>query len=68
MQENRNKGPVKMIQRMKIAHSFLQSVSNLFYFIILSLPMQFYIWLFSKLTPKDGKIAVLSLRVIFDQP
>ena len=32
-------GPVKLIQRVKIAHSFLQSVSNQFHFIILSLPM-----------------------------
>ena len=37
--ERSNKGPVKLIQRVKIAHSFLQSVSNLFHFIILSLPM-----------------------------
>ena len=28
------KGPVKLIQQVKIAHSFLQSVSNLFHFII----------------------------------
>ena len=34
-----DKGPVKLIQKDKIAHSFLQSVSNLFHFIILSLPM-----------------------------
>ena len=33
------KGPVKLIQRVKIAHSFLRSVSNQFHFIILSLPM-----------------------------
>ena len=33
------KGPVKLIQWVKIAHSFLQSVSNLFHSIILSLPM-----------------------------
>ena len=32
-------GPVQLIQWVKIAHSFLQSVSNLFHFIILSLPM-----------------------------
>ena len=30
------KGHVKLIQQVKIAHSFLQSVSNLFHFIILS--------------------------------
>ena len=33
------KEPVKLIQRVKIAHSFLKSVSNLFHFTILSLPM-----------------------------
>ena len=33
------KGPVKLIKRVKIAHSFLQSVSNQFQVIILSLPM-----------------------------
>ena len=31
------KGLVKLMQRVKIAHSFLQSVSNLFHFIILTL-------------------------------
>ena len=34
-----DKGPVKLIQWVKIAHPFLQSVSNLFHCIILSLPM-----------------------------
>ena len=34
-----DKGPVKLIKRVKIAHSFLQSVSNQFQVIILSLPM-----------------------------
>ena len=34
-----NNGPVKLIQWVKIAHSFLQSVSNMFHFIISSLPM-----------------------------
>ena len=29
-----SKGPVKLIKWVKIAHSFLQSVSNLFHFII----------------------------------
>ena len=33
------KEPVKLIKRVKVAHSFLQSVSSLFHFIILSLPM-----------------------------
>ena len=33
------KEPVKLIKRVKIAHSFLQSVSNQFHVIILNLPM-----------------------------
>ena len=33
------KGPVKLIKRVKIAHSFLQSVSDKFYVIVLSLPI-----------------------------
>ena len=32
-------GPVKLIKQVKIAHSFLQSVSDQFHVIILSLPM-----------------------------
>ena len=34
-----SKGPVMLIQRVNIARSFLQSVLNLFHFIILNLPM-----------------------------
>ena len=34
-----HKGPVKLIKRVKIAHSFLQSVSDQFQVNILSLPM-----------------------------
>ena len=34
-----DKGPVKLIKRVKIAHSFLQSVSDQFHIIILSLSM-----------------------------
>ena len=34
-----DKGPVKLIKRVKIAHSFLQSVSDQFHVIILGLPM-----------------------------
>ena len=33
------KRPVKLIKRVKIAHSFLQSVSDQFHVIIFSLPM-----------------------------
>ena len=35
----RKKGSVKLINEVKIAHSFLQSVSNQFHLIILSLPI-----------------------------
>ena len=38
-QEMPVKGPVKLIKRVKIAHSFLQSVSDQFHVSILSLPM-----------------------------
>ena len=34
-----HKGLVKLIKRVKIGHSFLQSVSDQFHVIILSLPM-----------------------------
>ena len=34
-----SKGPVKLIKRVKIAHSFLQSESDQFHDIMLSLPM-----------------------------
>ena len=34
-----SKGPMKLMQWVKIAYSFLQPMSNLFHFIILSLPM-----------------------------
>ena len=34
-----HKGPVKLVEWVTIAHSFLQSVSDQFHIIILSLPM-----------------------------
>ena len=36
--ETLHEGPVKLIKQVKIAHSFLQSVSDQFHIIILSLP------------------------------
>ena len=53
---------------VKIAHSFLQSVSNLFYFIILNLPIYSYIWLlkiFSKLTSNNREIGLFNLESRF---
>ena len=58
--KKRHKGPVKLTRRVKIAHSFLQSVSDQFHIIILNLPMQYYKWLskkFSKPTSKNGEIS-----------
>ena len=54
-----DKGPVKLMHQVKIAHSFLQFVSNRFHVIILSLTMLFYISLsknFSKSTSKNEEI------------
>ena len=59
-----NKGLVKLIKWLKIAHSILQSVSDQFHVIILSLPMEFYKWLlknFSKLTSKNGDMGHFNL-------
>ena len=50
------KGHVKLMQQVKIAHSTL---SNLFHFTVLSLAMLPYIWLsknFLKPTSKNGEI------------
>ena len=62
-------GPVKLIQRVKIAHSFLQPELNLFHFIILSLTsIQFHIWLsknFLKPTSKNGEIGHFDLESHF---
>ena len=63
------KEPVKLIHRVKIAHSFLHSVSNLFHFIILSLPIYFYIWLskkFSKPTSKNGEIGSFNRSLLIE--
>ena len=59
-----NKGPVKLMKRVKIAHSFLQLVSNQFHVIVLSFPMYFYKWLsknFSTPTSKNGDIGHFNL-------
>ena len=37
--KDKNRGPVRIIKQVKIANSFLQSVSNQFHVIILSLPI-----------------------------
>ena len=63
--KNAKEGPVKLIKRVKIAHSFLQSVSDQFHVIILSLPMYFYKWLsknFSKPTSKNGDMDRFHLK------
>ena len=58
---------VKLIKWVKIAHSLLQSVSDQFHVIILSLPMQFYKWLsnnFSKPKSKNGEIGHLNQSLL----
>ena len=64
-----DKGPVKLTQQVKIAHSFLPTVSNQFHVIILRLPMQFYKWLsknFSKPTSKNGEIGRFNLSSLIE--
>ena len=66
------KGPVKLIQRVKTAQSFLQSVSNLFHSIILSLPICNVVLhygcqrIFSKLTSKNGEIGRFNRSLLID--
>ena len=63
------KGHVKLMQRVKIAHSFLHSVSNQFHIIILSLPVLLCKWLsnnFSKLTFKNGEIGCFNRSLLIE--
>ena len=58
------KGPVQLIQRVKIAHSFLQSVSNLFF--ANSIPDMLVIFFFENGASKYLKLpfyALKSLRI-----
>ena len=48
------KRPVKLIQQVKIAHSFLKSTSNYFHVNILSLPI-FHIWLWKNVSKPTFK-------------
>ena len=64
-----SKGHVKLMQRVKIAHSFLHFVSNLFHFMILRLSMWFHIWLsknFSKPTSKKGEISRFNRSLLIE--
>ena len=64
-----DKGPVELIKRVKIAHSFLQSVSNQFHVIILGLPLKFYKWLsknFSKTTSKNEEIGRFNRSLLIE--
>ena len=64
-----DKGPFKLIKRVKIAHSFLQSLSNQFHIIILSLPMLFYKWLsknFLKPISKNGEISRFNRSLLME--
>ena len=64
------KGPVKLIQLVKIAHSFLQSVKSvpLCHFKIAYVVLRMAVLEFFYPLIKTEKEAVLILRVIFDQP
>ena len=58
-----------LIKRVKIAHSFLESVSNQFHIIILSLPLQFFKWLsknFSKTTSENGEIGRFNRSLLIE--
>ena len=60
---------MKLMQWVKIAHSFLQSVLNLFHFSILSLPTSFYICLSknsSKPVSKNGEIGRLIRSLLIE--
>ena len=67
--KQKSKGPVKLIKRVKIAHSLSDFVSNQFHFIILTLPMLFYKWLlknFSKPTSENGEIGSFNRSLLID--
>ena len=66
---NNEKGPVKLIKRVKIAHSLLQFASNQFYVIILSLPMWFFKWLsmnFSKTSSNKREIGRFNRSLLIE--
>ena len=57
------------IRRRKTTCEANAASENLFHFIILSLPMQFYIWLpknFSELTSKNGEIGRFSRSLLIE--
>ena len=54
---------MKLIQRVNIAHSFVQSVHNLFHFIVLSLPMRLS-KNFSKPSSKSVSIAAENMSCV----
>ena len=56
-----NKGPVKLIKPVKIAHSFSQSVSDQFHVIILSLSMNWLSKNVSKPNSKNGDMGHFNL-------
>ena len=67
-----DKGPVKLIKRVKIAHSFLHSLSDQFHVIISSLPIYNSTnccqRIFRNRLLKMEIWAILIFRVIFDKP
>ena len=51
-----NKGPEKLIQQLKIVHSFLHAFLNLFNFVISSLSLYFCIWLLKEFSEPAFKM------------
>ena len=59
------KGPVKLIQQVKTARSFLKSVSNQFRFVILSFPICSSTYACERITFKYGEIGHFNLQSHF---
>ena len=57
---------MKLMQRVKIAHSILQSVSNLFHLIILSLLVHMTVKEFFETTSKNGDIGHFNRSLLIE--
>ena len=70
LQDMPTRGPVKLIQRVKIGHSFLVSVKSvpLYHFKLAYVVLHMAVKEFFKPTHKKGKIGPFNLESHFDQP
>ena len=59
------KGAVKLIKRVKMTHSFLQSMSNQFYFIILGLPVYMIVKEFFETGISGVFLRILNLECLY---